>query len=59
MCSERRESRTALYDVPQMVYAACGDAGVKVNRTAPELMKLVSDEAGDAIPVDGGWMRSV
>jgi hypothetical protein len=32
-----------------MVYEACDEAGVKVNRTAPELMKLVSDEAGDAI----------
>ena len=43
------ERGTDLYDVPRMVYAACDDAGVKVNRTAPELMKLVSDEAGDAI----------
>jgi len=43
------EQGTDLYDVPRMVYAACDDAGVKVNRTAPELMKLVSDEAGDAV----------
>jgi len=40
---------TDLYDVPNMVYSACDDAGVKVNHTAPELMKLVSDEAGDAV----------
>lgn len=40
---------TDLYDVPDMVYSACDDAGVKVSHTAPELMKLVSDEAGDAV----------
>ncbi|PSQ17221.1 RNA polymerase subunit sigma-70 [Halobacteriales archaeon QS_8_69_26] len=40
---------TDLYDVPQRVYAACDDAGVKVNHTAPELMKLISDEAGDSV----------
>lgn len=43
------EQGTDLYDVPRMVYAACDEADVKVNRTAPELMKLVSDEAGDAV----------
>lgn len=40
---------TDLYDVPNMVYSACDEAGVKVNHTAPELMKLVSDAAGDAV----------
>jgi hypothetical protein len=40
---------TDLYDVPKLVYDACDDAGVKVNHTAPELMKRVSDEAGDAV----------
>ena len=40
---------TDLYDVPKQVYDACDEAGVKVNRTAPELMKAVSDAAGDAI----------
>ncbi len=40
---------TDLYDVPNMVYSACDEAGVKVNRTAPELMKLVGDAAGDAV----------
>jgi Tfx family DNA-binding protein len=40
---------TDLYDVPNRVYSACDDAGVKVNRTAPELMKLVGDAAGDAV----------
>lgn len=40
---------TDLYDVPKKVYDACDEAGVKVNRTAPELMKIVSDAAGDAI----------
>ncbi len=40
---------TDLYDVPGRVYAACDDAGVKVSQSAPDLMKLISDEAGDAI----------
>lgn len=40
---------TDLYDVPKLVYDACDAAGVKVNHTAPELMKTVSDEAGDAV----------
>jgi hypothetical protein len=40
---------TDLYDVPKLVYDACDEAGVKVNHTAPELMKTVSDEAGDAV----------
>ena len=43
------EAGTDLYDVPNMVYSACDEAGLKVNRTAPELMKLVGDAAGDAV----------
>ncbi|MFB6107314.1 MAG: Tfx family DNA-binding protein [Haloplanus sp.] len=43
------ERNTDLYDVPKLVYDACDSAGVKVNHTAPDLMKLVSDEAGDAV----------
>jgi Tfx family DNA-binding protein len=43
------DAGTDLYDVPNMVYSACDEAGVKVNRTAPELMKLVGDAAGDAV----------
>ncbi len=43
------EAGTDLYEVPSRVYAACDDADVKVNQTAPELMKSVSDAAGDAI----------
>jgi Tfx family DNA-binding protein len=38
-----------LYDVPNRVYTACDEAGVKVTHTAPELMKLVGDDAGDAV----------
>lgn len=38
-----------LYDVPNRVYTACDEAGVKVTHTAPELMKLVSADAGDAV----------
>lgn len=40
---------TDLYDVPNQIYSACDEADVKVNRTAPELMKLISEAAGDAI----------
>jgi Tfx family DNA-binding protein len=43
------EAGTDLYDVPNKVYSACDSADVKVNRTAPELMKLISDAAGDAV----------
>jgi Tfx family DNA-binding protein len=43
------EGDTDLYNVPKLVYDACDAAGVKVNHTAPDLMKLVSDEAGDAV----------
>jgi len=43
------ESGTDLYDVPNRVYSACDDAEVKVGRTAPELMKLIGDAAGDAV----------
>lgn len=43
------ESGTDLYDVPNRVYSACDDAEVKVSRTAPELMKLIGDAAGDAV----------
>ncbi|ELY48507.1 Tfx family DNA-binding protein [Natronorubrum bangense] len=40
---------TDLYDVPQLVYEACDEQGVKVDYTAPELMKAVSDAAGAAV----------
>ncbi|WP_182022152.1 Tfx family DNA-binding protein [Haloquadratum walsbyi] len=40
---------TDLYDVPKKVYDACDAEGVKVTRTAPELMKAVADAAGDAV----------
>lgn len=45
----RIERGTDLYDVPNRVYSACDDADVKVSRTAPELMKLIGDAAGDAV----------
>lgn len=41
-----------LYGVPGRVYEAADEAGVKVNQTAPDLMRTVGREAGDA--VDGG-----
>ena len=40
---------TDLYDVPQLVYEACDEEGVKVDYTAPDLMKAVSDAAGAAV----------
>ncbi|ELY53258.1 transcriptional regulator [Natronolimnohabitans innermongolicus JCM 12255] len=40
---------TDLYDVPQQVYDACDEQGVKVDHTAPDLMKIVSDAAGSAV----------
>lgn len=40
---------TDLYDVPGIVYDACDEAGVKVSHTAPDLMKVVGDAAGDAV----------
>ncbi|SDR40344.1 Tfx family DNA-binding protein [Natronobacterium texcoconense] len=40
---------TDLYDVPDLVYEACDEAGVKVDYTAPDLMKAVSDAAGAAV----------
>ncbi len=43
------EGGTDLYDVPSQVYSACDNADVKVSRTAPELMKLIGDAAGDAV----------
>jgi Tfx family DNA-binding protein len=43
------EPGTDLYDVPARVFDRCDEAGVKVSYTAPELMKLVSDAAGDAV----------
>ena len=38
-----------LYDVPKLVYDACDAAGVKVNHTAPDLMRAVSEAAGSAV----------
>ncbi|MFC7167333.1 Tfx family DNA-binding protein [Halospeciosus flavus] len=46
---------TDLYDVPDLVYEACDESGVKVPFSAPDLMKHVSDAAGDA--VDGREVR--
>ncbi|WP_424017227.1 Tfx family DNA-binding protein [Halorientalis pallida] len=43
------DAGTDLYDVPARVFAECDEVGVKVNHTAPELMKRISDEAGDAV----------
>ncbi|OYR39536.1 MULTISPECIES: Tfx family DNA-binding protein [unclassified Halorubrum] len=43
------DAGTDLYDAPKRVYDACDEAGVKVNQTAPDLMKTIGDRAGDAV----------
>lgn len=43
------EADTDLYDVPQRIFHTCDEAGIDVNHTAPELMELVSDAAGEAV----------
>ncbi|WP_331234524.1 Tfx family DNA-binding protein [Natronorarus salvus] len=43
------DAEVDLYDVPTRVYAACDEASVKVNQSAPELMRSISEAAGDAI----------
>ncbi|OYR44852.1 Tfx family DNA-binding protein, partial [Halorubrum sp. Ea8] len=40
------DAGTDLYDAPKRVYDACDEAGVKVNQTAPDLMKTIGDRAG-------------
>jgi len=40
---------TDLYDVPEQVFEVCDEVGVKVNHTAPDLMKVISDAAIDAV----------
>ena len=37
---------TDLYDVPDLVYEACDEAGVKVSHSAAELMRLVGETDG-------------
>ncbi|MFQ3295479.1 MAG: Tfx family DNA-binding protein [Halobacteriales archaeon] len=43
------DSGTDLYEVPQKVYDACDEAGVKVMHTAPDMMELINEAAGDCI----------
>lgn len=43
------EAGTDLYEVPDRVYDRCDKAGVKVTYSAPDLMKIIGDAAGDAI----------
>ena len=42
-------AETDLYDVPNLIFDAADEANVKVTYTAPDLMKLISDEASAAI----------
>lgn len=43
------EAGNDLYNVPDKVYSACDDADVKVPHTAPELMKIISEKANNAV----------
>ena len=43
------EPGTDLYEIPDRVFAVCDDAGMKVNHTAPDLMKMVNDAGIDAV----------
>ncbi len=43
------EAGASLYDVPEQVYDAADTVGVKVDHSAPDLMKLISEGAGDAV----------
>lgn len=49
-------ANTDLYDVPDLVFDACDDVDMKVSHSAPDLMKLISDGADDA--VEGREVRS-
>ncbi|MEF8936465.1 Tfx family DNA-binding protein [Halobacteriaceae archaeon SHR40] len=40
---------TDLYEIPDEVFEVCDEAGMKLHHTAPDLMKLISDAAIDAI----------
>ena len=42
-------AETDLYDVPQRIYDACDETGVKVNYTAPELLNAIGERAGGAV----------
>jgi len=42
-------AETDLYEVPNLIFDAADEANVKVSYTAPDLIKLVSDEASAAI----------
>jgi Tfx family DNA-binding protein len=40
---------TDLYEIPDEVFEVCDDAGMKLHHTAPDLMKIISDAAIDAV----------
>lgn len=40
---------TDLYDVPDMIFDACDDVDVKVDHSAPELMRIISESHEDAV----------
>jgi len=38
-----------IYDVPDRLYAACDDAGIKVEASTPEVIGELTEQAGDAL----------
>lgn len=52
------EPGTDVFDVPERVYAACDEAGVKVSRPAPELVAAIRD-AGAGVVEDRDVVRPV
>jgi hypothetical protein len=42
-------AETDLYDVPERIFGACDDAEITVSYTEPELVSLISEQAGDAV----------
>ncbi len=43
------DSGTDLYEAPDIVYSACDEVGVKVSRSAPELIQLISEQVSGAV----------
>lgn len=43
------EPGTELYTVPELIYEACDEAGVKVDHSASEVMRLLSDATQGAV----------
>lgn len=45
----RVEPDADIYDLPDRLYAACDEAGIKVEASTPEVIGELTDQAGDAL----------